>query len=193
MPEKKYSKKELRHKYLALRDELPESIRLKSRIIVADELGREENFINAEHFLAFASYGSEIDTWGIIEKALESGKNVYLPRVEGEEMDFYRIKSLEDVQEGYRGIKEPRGLDKFCLENANPSQVFMLVPGACFNAKTGKRIGYGKGFYDKYLSSHLGLLTSCTMIGYDFQDIPEDIPVDEHDILIESTKLFKIL
>lgn len=136
----------------------------------------------AEYVLCYAGYKSEVQTDKLIKELLREGKKVYLPRVCGEEMDFYRIRTLIDLTEGYKGIPEPAAA---CTEQftrtmweKNKERVVMLLPGAAFS-KNGARIGYGKGYYDRYLSQ-----IPCAeriALCYELQ-IVEDIPADVHDI-----------
>ncbi len=131
----------------------------------------------ADQIYLFASYNQEIATYGLMEHAMRDGKRVALPRVEGKEIDFYYISSLTDLAPGYQGIPEPIGNDR-----AAPSikkQALMLLPGLAFSLK-GERLGYGGGFYDKYLSKQPdGAFTTCA-IGYSFQ-VLSTVPVEEHD------------
>ena len=136
----------------------------------------------AAHVLCYASYKSEVQTKNLINELLKEGKQVYLPRVSGEEMNFYKMKSLSDLTEGYKGIPEP---SVECMElftkdifEKDKEKVVMLLPGAAFS-ENGARIGYGKGYYDRYLS-HIPCLERIALC-YELQ-IVEDIPVDIHDI-----------
>ena len=79
------------------------------------------------------------------------GKQVYVPRVEGTELEFYQIHSDSELEVGYKGIREPKAdaSKRFRLEEGD--SILIIVPGAVFD-KRGNRIGYGGGFYDRYLS-----------------------------------------
>ena len=105
--------------------------------------------------------------------AYASGKHVAVPKVQGEIMHFYEITALSDCVPGAFGILEPAGEEKDRI--ATPG--FMLVPGLAFD-KNGNRLGYGGGFYDKYLASHEEIITAA--LGYDFQ-IVEKVPSESHD------------
>lgn len=136
----------------------------------------------AEYVLCYAGYKSEVRTKNLIKELLREGKQVYLPRVSGEEMDFYRIRSLTELTEGYKGIPEPSTecTDIFTkvLWEKDKERVVMLLPGAAFS-ESGARIGYGKGYYDRYLS-HIPCLERIALC-YELQ-IVEDFPADVHDI-----------
>lgn len=101
----------------------------------------------AQHFFVYASFGTEIDTLSLMEKLWKAGKRVYAPRVNGKEMDFYEITSMQDLKKGYREILEP-------VEQLVPVRGLsgvMIMPGLAFDRK-GHRIGYGGGFYDRYIA-----------------------------------------
>lgn len=176
------SKKEIRKRVLAKREALTPAERYRSAVLVTDRILSHEWFYNAESILLFASYGSEISTDELLLETLKIGKKVYMPRVEGEVMEFYRIASKEELVAGYKGILEPNGKsEKFVYTETfeqNPDTVLMIMPGAAFDPKR-NRIGYGKGFYDKYLADKSDLHTIA--IGFDCQMVG-GIEEEETDI-----------
>lgn len=99
----------------------------------------------------------ELFDWGIAKK-----KKIYLPKVVGEEMNFYRVGSREDLIQGYFQIMEPKSQK----EPFGDEKAVCLLPGVAFDTR-GNRIGYGKGFYDKFLQKKEGILKLG--VGYDFQ------------------------
>ncbi|MDE7360080.1 MAG: 5-formyltetrahydrofolate cyclo-ligase [Lachnospiraceae bacterium] len=130
----------------------------------------------ADAVLVYISFRSEADTFPFMERAFADGKAVFAPKVLGKEMDFFRISSRNDLSAGYRGILEPAGGQSFdewaddymsqCgkrphgkrmtdmeekgQKGAVPS-VLICMPGAAFD-RARHRIGYGGGFYDRYLN-----------------------------------------
>ena len=175
-------KKEIRKRVLAKREALTPAERYRSAVLITDSILNHEWFYNAEYILLFASYGSEISTDELLLASLKLGKKVYMPRVQGDTMEFYRIFSVDNLVTGYKGILEPDGLsERFvytCTYKQNPDKVLMIMPGAAFDPKR-NRIGYGKGFYDKYLTDKQELHTIA--IGFDCQMV-ESIDADENDI-----------
>lgn len=143
------TKKQIRKEMLHLRDKISgEDHRQKSRMI-KEKLCRLPEFAKAKQILLFASYGSEPDTYPLMEQCIAEGKRVFCPLVQGETMEFYEIKSPDELAEGYKGIREPLpGENRRYREG---TEDFMVMPGAAFD-RCGNRIGYGKGFYDRYLS-----------------------------------------
>ena len=106
-----------------------------------------------------------------------------MPRVEGDVMHFYRICSLDELTEGYKGIREPDGTTERYEEikrRESGERVLMIMPGAAFDPLR-NRIGYGKGFYDKYLADKEELQNYSIGIGFSCQ-IVEEIPAMENDI-----------
>lgn len=188
------TKKEIRKRILAKRDALKPAERFRSEALMTERILGHQWYCKAEYILLFASYGSEISTDEILKDALKSDKKVYMPKVEGENMEFYRISAKEDLVAGYKGILEPDGTsEKFVYEQCQREttydslelatardfvSVLMIMPGAAFDIKR-NRIGYGKGFYDKYLADKPDLHTIA--IGFDCQMV-ECIEADDNDI-----------
>ena len=166
------SKTELRKEILALRDSLSARERIDKSRIITEKVIRHEKFQKADKVLLFASFRSEVDTTEIFEVAIAMGKEVYFPKVEGREMEFYRVEKEADLVEGHRGIREPLG-EKPCAFSLNwmdekdafinkqrmgtelfmtgkPMHILVLMPGVVFDEE-GNRIGYGGGYYDKFL------------------------------------------
>ena len=132
----------------------------------------------AEWVYVFVSYGTEADTRMLIDFLLKSSfHRVAVPRVAGSEMEFYEIKSLDGLKPGYNGIPEPssgRPLPgKDCI---------MFMPGLVFDKYHG-RIGYGGGYYDRYISWHNKERILKVAIAYDFQILKDErIEMEPHDI-----------
>ena len=174
-------KRKLRKEMLAARDSLSIEQRQKADLAMADRIIGHQWFYRAEVLLAFVNYGSEISTEEIIAEALRKGKKVFVPKVEGMDMVFYRIELLEELQEGYKGIREPIGdTERFVYENYKEAKVLLLMPGVAFDVY-GNRMGYGKGFYDRFLADKEILQTYSIGIGYACQRVPQ-LPVEEHDL-----------
>lgn len=124
----------------------------------------------------FASLPDEPQTAAIIEQLAQS-KRIVLPRIEGEEMEFYDIS--EGLHEGAFGIMEP-----IAATPISPSEIdVMIVPGVAFTRK-GARLGRGKGFYDKYLS-HSSFRAYTIGICYPCQ-IVEELPTEPHDKILDK-------
>ena len=154
-------------------------------LLVTEAVLGHQWFYRADNFLCFVPYGSEIDTIPLITEALRMGKKVFVPKVEGDVMQFYRIQNLSELSEGYKGILEPTNtLDSTCYKEderlSKGESVLMIMPGVCFD-RYRNRIGYGKGFYDKYLSDKPLLATYTIAVGYACQ-LFDELPTQENDI-----------
>lgn len=125
----------------------------------------------------YISCGSEVDTRALIPELVACGKRIAAPRVEGDQIRFYEISGLEDTVPGYRGIPEPGA---HCPPPEEAADALVVVPGLAFT-RDGKRMGYGGGFYDRFLEAHPQYPTIA--FSYHFQ-ILEDIPADSRDCRI---------
>lgn len=188
------AKKTLRREILAKRDAIPPQERAACDRRIKERLFRLDCYRKAEIVLAYASYKSEADTRGLMERALADGKQVFAPRVAGREMEFWRIEDLRDLRSGYRGIPEPVGTLSYpaYLEAHSGGyervSVLLWIPGAAFDRDC-RRIGYGGGFYDRYLEKlHVAgenagggtVRISSVALAYDCQ-VLERIPWERHD------------
>lgn len=144
------SKTELRAKILNRRDRLSQNERRIKSDQIAAKITAHNAFLKADKILLFATFKSEVDTKKVFEAAQKLSKDIYYPRVKGKEMEFYLVQKLEELIEGYRGILEPKeDLDKRFKLNTD-EKMLVLMPGAVFDEDR-NRIGYGGGYYDKYL------------------------------------------
>ena len=171
-------KKKLRQEMKARRDLLTKQEKEAAARACLSRLCQIGEFLDARWIYTYISCRNELETSGIIQWCFRHGKRVAAPKVEGKDMDFYEIRSLEDCVTGAYGIREPEGGNP---EKRIEEKGFMLVPGLAFDKK-GNRLGYGGGFYDRYLAKHSGLQTAA--LGYHFQVIPE-IPAETHDIKMD--------
>lgn len=173
------TKARIRKRALMLRNGMDKEERNKKSCAITEHIMGTHWYRNADILLVYAAYQSEADIGGLIRKALGEGKRVYCPRVKGDHMDFYRIYSTKDLREGYCGIKEPVAkTDRlFTQEEADGNQCLMLMPGSAFD-REGNRIGYGKGYYDRYLEKFPGI----PAIGVCFAcQVQERIPAGQYD------------
>ncbi|MBQ4283294.1 MAG: 5-formyltetrahydrofolate cyclo-ligase [Lachnospira sp.] len=155
-----------------------EEVLAKSRNIV-NRLMELKEFCNEKKVLVYVSYNEEVDTWELIERCLSLGKEVYVPKVYGETIKFHKINSFSLLKAGKYGIMEPS--NEFRSEWDNLSGV-MIMPGLAFG-RDFSRVGYGGGFYDRYLSRSLGALKNkltTIAVCFDFQ-IMDSVDVEDYD------------
>lgn len=136
-----------------------------------------EAYKNAETIYGYMPYNQEVRTVPILEQAIRDGKRVAVPKVYGDIMKFIYLEDLTQVEKSDMGIPEPVADEPV----AEDQTALVLMPGLAFD-KEGHRIGYGGGFYDKFLMAEPYHPTVA--LCYDFQmyahlDTEEfDIPVD---------------
>ena len=170
------------------KQELRRTIRERKRAMTEEEIVERSNalaekFYNSPAYQAastiygYLPYNQEVRTVPMLQRALDDGKRVAVPKVYGDEMRFIYLEDLTQVSKGYAGIPEPIA----DAPVAEDQRALVLMPGLAFDPQ-GHRIGYGGGFYDKFLAKepHHPTLALC----YEFQmqahlDTEEfDIPVD---------------
>lgn len=133
----------------------------------------------AHRIYVYASYGTEAGTWEFIQTCLDKGKQIALPRVCGQEMDFYRIACLEDLCPGAYGIQEP-GIH--CQKVIPEEMDCMILPGLAFDGR-GHRLGYGGGYYDRYLERYPFQKENRIALAYDCQ-VTDYVPSEPTDICV---------
>ena len=131
-------------------------------------------FRRAEKILAYADYNHEVITRYLIEEAWHAGKTVAVPKVVGTDMIFYHITDFSQLKPGYYGIPEPEAGIPAEWEHA-----LIIMPGVAFD-RNNHRVGYGGGFYDRYLEKHPSL--ERVALAFDFQILPE-VPAEPTDII----------
>ncbi len=138
---------------------------------------RTDLYAAAKTLYAYLSYNQEVRTNGIIRAAMEQGKRVAVPKVFGDQMRFIELTPETRLETGYAGIPEP-------VEDGpvvHDPTALVLMPGLAFDAM-GHRIGYGGGFYDRFLSQEPTHPTVA--LCYGFQMFPQ-LEVDEFDVPVD--------
>ncbi len=132
-------------------------------------------FRNAQKIGVYYAIGSEILTQDIIQELLSNGKDVFLPKIIGENIEFRKIINFSSLEKGSFDIMEPR--EDCQIDN---SLDVILVPTVGISL-TGIRLGYGHGFYDRFLAEHKTTTISLTLE----KQIVKNIPRSEHEIIID--------
>lgn len=172
---KEQIREEMKQKRSALS---PEERKLYDQAMLESFLQLKE-YLECQSLFAYVSFGTEPDTHQLIYQALRDGKKVYVPRVEGPEMEFYRITSLEGFKTSKYGISEPLPSKSERFHYLGENQL-MLMPGLAFD-QYGGRIGFGAGYFDKYLEGYLPEKFCKVALAYEFQ-IKESLEIEQHDI-----------
>ncbi|MBQ8237852.1 MAG: 5-formyltetrahydrofolate cyclo-ligase [Oscillospiraceae bacterium] len=146
------------------------------------ELGRlfrqTEAYRHARTIYGYLPYNQEVRTVAMLEQAMADGKRVAVPKCYGDEMRFIFMEDLSRVEKGYAGIPEPTADGPV----ADDETALVLMPGLAFD-RQGHRIGYGGGFYDKFLAAEPNHPTLA--LCYDFQML-DHLETEEFDIPVDT-------
>ena len=170
-------KKELRRQIRAQKRAMTEAEITQKSEKLGELFAASPLYQNANTIYGYLPYNPEVRTVPMLEQALRDGKRVAVPKVIGDEMVFIYMDDLNKVEKGYAGIPEPVAEGPV----ADDTHALVLMPGLAFDPQ-GHRIGYGGGFYDKFLASEPEHPTLA--LCYDFQMLSHleteefDIPVD---------------
>ncbi len=168
------SKKEIRAEVKKHRREASaEQIRRNSDAICESFLALPE-YQEAKVVFSYMDCKNEVETKKVTRQCWADGKIVAVPKVFGEIMKYYIITSYEDLEEGYFGIPEPKyeQLQEIVCEDG-----LMILPGVAFDENR-HRVGYGGGFYDRYLETHPDMKKIA--FAFEFQMF-EAVPFEEFD------------
>lgn len=186
-------KAEIRNKYLLKRNKMPESSRKPRNKRIFQYLSEMWEYQAAGLVLSYVSMGSEISTRDIIDDALSKGKTVAVPYcIPGtKDMDFYKISSVNELKEGSFGILEPEPEETRRITEYSNS--ICILPGLVFD-RYGYRIGYGGGYYDRFLADKYSCGQNTAKVGIcysslvrlrlktDKYDIPADYVVTDYGV-----------
>ncbi len=177
-------KQELRKRIIALREQLPKALRDTYSRAIADRLAQMEAYRQAGTVLGYMNFGAEFASELWIQQVLADGKRLALPRVNHHtnQLDLYWVDDLENqLASGLWGIREP--IVERCERLNTLNEVeFALLPGVAFT-RSGARLGYGGGFYDKLLA-HMTHQPTLAAAAFALQ-IVEQIPQEATDVKVE--------
>ncbi len=174
------TKQEIRKKHLALRANLKNRHTADKKIVSRFIL--QDAYQNAKTVMLYLSYKSEPDTWRLARKVLSDGKRLCAPVTKaGGEMDCFLIRDIDNLSQSSMGIYEPLPTDP-----VQPDEIDVIVVPGCAFSENGFRIGYGGGYYDRYLlKTHAvtyGFFYEC--LKAEFTPEPTDVPL--HYIITEQ-------
>ena len=177
----KEDKKILRNKVLSIRNSLDKIVKESMDQEIYNKLITSDLYKKSNNIFVYLSFGSEIETKNIINKAIEDKKKVYIPKIykEDKSMKAIRLKSFNDLKENSMGILEP--IDDSNYINKKDIDL-ILVPGVVFDFN-GNRIGYGGGYYDRYLKD-IKEIRNKLVLAYEFQ-ILDSINPESHDVVFD--------
>lgn len=174
-------KKKIREEIIKRRDNLSLEIKKSYDEIIFRELIDSDIYKKSKKIFTYISFGSEVDTKRFIQYALKDNKDIYVPKTNKatKEMIAIKINSLANMNVDKWGILEPKSVDK---NKICESFDLVIMPGVAFD-RTGNRIGYGGGYYDKYISK-INLQCTKLVLAYDLQ-IVNEFKSEEHDIKVD--------
>ena len=170
----------LREKYRSLRQTMPQEIKDNADRNIAAQVRKLWQYKRNDILLTYVSTPIEVDTMRIIHQALEDGKRVAVPRcIPGTRtMEFYFIQSVDDLSPGMFGVLEPN--TDSCEQLIDLSRGLCIVPAFSYDWR-GYRLGYGKGYYDRFLSRFEG-----NIIGICYSDcVQRSLPHGRFDRPVE--------
>lgn len=170
-------KKELRAQIRALKRAMTEEQIVQSSARLGELFVQTDQYKQAKTIYGYLPYNQEVRTVPMLEQALRDGKKVAVPKCYGDEMRFIYMDDLSKVEAGYANIPEPIADDPV----ADDKTALVLMPGMAFT-KNGDRMGYGGGFYDKFLAAEPDHPTVA--LCYAFQMV-ESLPTEEYDIPVD--------
>ncbi|ODG91347.1 MULTISPECIES: 5-formyltetrahydrofolate cyclo-ligase [Bacillaceae] len=170
-------KKEIRNSMMKNLKNISVSERDEKSKQIIDKLLNTEQMKSADIIATTMPMEHEINTKYLITACWKMNKSVVVPKCNHEtrKMHFYKINSFDDLKKGYFGIQEP--IEEKCEEIRKERIDLIIVPGVAYT-KNGERLGYGGGYYDRYLEDYNKQLLA---LAYDIQII-DDLPTEKHDI-----------
>lgn len=179
-------KNKLREVLKSKRNSLPDDEVIGMSKAIKSQILELDIYKNSSNLLSFISFAKEVDTKELIISSLDCYKNIYAPRIVKKNMEFYKIYNLEDLITSKFGVSEPvpDSNNLFALNGDSLREnTIMIIPGLAFDSM-GNRLGYGKGYYDEYLSREYAKDFIKIAVAYDFQIIDE-VPTDEYDVPVD--------
>ena len=168
-------KKALRNLLLSKRDKTSFDLMKIASKKIQKRLKKIEAFRNAQKIGFYYPIGSEILTQDIIQESLSNGKEVFLPKVVGKDIEFRQIIDFSSLEKGSFDILEPK---EDCKKDNNLDVALIPTVGISFE---GVRLGYGHGYYDKFLTNYKTTSISLTLE----KQLVKNIPKEEHDRIID--------
>ncbi len=168
-PQKILTRREIRDRRIGLADDV---VKRLSAIICANVIKTDE-YKSADTLCIYISINKEVDTRPLIEACIRDGKRIAAPRITDGVMDFYYFDDMSELQPGFFDILEPTGDDK-----ADVDKALIIMPGVAFDENR-NRIGYGGGYYDRYLYEHN--VKNTIALAYEVQ-IVDKVEADSYDI-----------
>jgi len=186
----KLYKKQIRERFLSIRDSIPSSHREEASRQICEEIVKTSEYKNASVIFMYYAVNSEVSLSALFRRAIEDGKIAAFPRCLPErQLEFLRVYDDNDFVVGTYNIPEPR---RECESVAPSENALCIIPALAVDL-SGTRLGYGGGYYDTFLSSNPGTVRMC--VCFDEQVSDEPLPVGVYDenykrLITERRKVF---
>ena len=168
-------KKTLRKKFISKRNSLASDYRNSSTNTIFATLEEQNFFESSEKIFIYVGFGSEITTETFIKKCINK-KQIFVPKIENGKMNLIRLKSWDELAPGHFGVLEPTSSDYY------EGKIDLVVTPSIVFDNNGYRLGYGKGYYDKYFSSREYDIS----VGLSYHKLLQDnVPKEDHDIKVD--------
>lgn len=167
-------KNKIRQELIQRRKRIPGAARKQASDKLCQVLKNDRDIREAESIYFYVAKDPELSLIPLLSWALEQGKCVGVPKVYGDSMEFYQLTETAQLGMGAFGILEPNGECPMLQKK----EAICLVPGVGFD-KSGHRMGYGKGYYDKYFFRYPDMRRIGIAYG---EQIMERIPSEPHDV-----------
>ena len=159
--------------------------------LVAQNLLSLDEIKKADTVLCYISIDDEICTDEIVRVLLDSGKSVGAPYCvdNNGNMDFYYITDFEDLRIQSFGVREP--VIEKCKKVTSFDNTIIILPGLCFDSN-GNRLGYGKGYYDRFLQIHSLISVGLCYNSLIVKKVPTDMYDKKADIIVTENDIIRI-
>lgn len=158
-----------------------DQIEEQSKAIIRKVLALKE-YKECSILYTYVAFNQEVRTKELIEIALNQGKKVAVPKVEGDKIIFYYLNHIQDLKNSNLDIPEPIFRD-IAIPNTK-DKFLMIVPGLAFDIY-GNRIGYGKAYYDSFFHEYENIPMYKVSFAYEFQ-LFEELPMESHDVKMDQ-------
>ena len=172
-------KKFLRAELKSLRDSIHEADRAACSAKLAELIRSMPEYAAAKRVLLYYPIGSEPDFLPLAEAAATEGKGIAFPVVVGKDMAFCDVKGIDGFNTGSMGIPEPDAAE--CVAVSGFSDTICIVPALAAD-RNGNRIGYGGGYYDRFLKRYPGVSVCAVYSRLLF----DELPAEAHDVSVDA-------
>lgn len=174
------NKEQIRKLHLQQREAMtPEEISDKGNRI-CEAIANTTEYKLAKQLFCYFPLGNEVNMLPLVLKSLNDGKIICFPKVISKtRMKFYKVSALDELEIGKFNVLEPKSTEEIVVNQES----LMLVPGVVFDEEN-YRIGFGGGYYDRYLSTHMNKFLTTFGIGYDWQ-VVKKVPRNSFDVQLD--------